>query len=61
METICLHQLCRPPLFQQSSNGRGNCSICEIDKDNNRHCAAYRPIGAIIVFIDDKEEKDDDK
>jgi len=52
-KTRCLHQIFRPESqIYVTTNGRGDCSKCTYDPDNNPKCKGYYPIS--ISYIDIK-------
>lgn len=56
-QTMCLHQVFRPPesVFSRPIDGRGNCQTC-IPDEANRQCVGYVPIKATTFFVRGKDE-----
>ena len=48
----CLHQVFHytSRRMRGTSDGRGDCSICTYDPENNKNCRGYVPAPKIVTF-----------
>lgn len=55
----CLNQVFRPkhhfPFLNHA--GKGNCTICSYDPDNNRRCTSYSPISVRLSSCASEDQK----